>query len=160
MFGRLRSATTQLKNKNIMPTKSKAAKTAPAKKAAKTEKVVRVTKNDITRPKPGGNTARVWEIADELTEKTGTPAIRKDVLAKVEAEKIPLATGQTQYNLWRQFNGLTGRLPTQKPVKAEKVKLPKPPAKARGKIGSQKVKLPKPPAKKEAAPAASTPAAS
>lgn len=138
-------------------TKPKAAKKTAAKKPA-AEKVVRVTKNDVTRPKPGGNTARVWEIADEITEKQGTPAIRKDVIEKGTKAQIPVATITTQYNLWRNFNGLTGRL-AQPKVKAPKVKLPKPPAKAKGKIGADKPakKLPKPPAKK-AAPASAAPA--
>jgi hypothetical protein len=126
-------------------TKPKAAKKTATKKPA-AEKVVRVTKNDVTRPKPGGNTARVWEIADEITEKQGTPAIRKDVIEKGEKAQIPVATITTQYNLWRVFNGLKGRL-AQPKVKAPKVKLPKPPAKAKGKLKGS-AKLPKPPAKK------------
>ncbi len=132
-------------------TKPKAAKKTAAKKPASDKpKVVRVTKNEVTRPKAGGNTARVWEIADEITEKQGTPAIRKDVIEKGEKAQIPLATITTQYNLWRNFNGLKGRL-AQPKVKAPKVKLPKPPAKAKGKIGAAKAKaLPKPPAKKAA----------
>lgn len=151
----------------------------PAKKATKKTKdtpaYIYQTKNGATRPKPGGNTARVWEIADDMTEKTGATAVRKDVLAKVTKEKIPLATGATQYNLWRVFNGLSKAAnkasKTKKPaapaIKMPKVKLPKPPKKASGKIGLAKSpnlpnaakgkKLPKPPAKK-AAPAAPAPA--
>jgi hypothetical protein len=164
MFGCVRSTAATQPKQNIMSknTKPKAAKkTATAKKpAADKPKVVRVTKNEVTRPKAGGNTARVWEIADEITEKQGTPAIRKDVIEKGEKAQIPVATITTQYNLWRVFNGLKGRL-AQPKVKAPKVKLPKPPAKAKGKIGADKPakKLPKPPAKKAAPATAPAPEA-
>lgn len=157
------------------PAKKAVKKTAAKKKAAapKAAPYLYQSKNGATRPKPGGKTARVWEISDELTEKTGQTAIRSEVIALVVKEKIPSATGATQYNLWRVFNGLKGRLTKEGKLKGGKQKpkkertkvsmpkqtLPKPPKKASGRIGKAKgniannakgkaPKLPKPPAKK------------
>jgi len=152
-----------------MSSENKAIETAPKLKAPAPKvvvpapKIARPSCNGISRPKPGGNCFRVWEIADEITEKLGEAAPRKDVLERVTKASIPLATGATQYNLWRNFNGLSGRLVPK--VTAVKVKLPKPPTKKpAGKVGSNKpptpgsAKMPKPPTKKPATPAPVAPA--
>lgn len=136
-----------------MPTKSKKAVKAPAKKSAlKTDKVVRVTKNDVTRPKAGGTTARVWEICDEITERTGKPAVRKEVLAQAAKEKLKPGMAKSQYFSWRCFNGLKGRLPVAKPTMPKVVPVKAVHSRKKAELKSPG-KLPKPPAKKPAAPA-------
>lgn len=71
--------------------------------------------NGVTRPRAGTRTARVWEIADELSAAAGAPAPRSDVLKAFEAEGGNPATGATQYGRWRKFHGLQG---TRAPKKA------------------------------------------
>ncbi len=64
------------------------------------------TKNDVTRPKAGTATGRVWEISDEQSKKAGEPAKRKDVIAAFVAEGGNPSTAATQYGRWRKYNGL------------------------------------------------------
>lgn len=99
-----------------------AKKTASAKPAKEPKpKVVKEPKeakpkqeqaNGVTRPRPGNTVARVWEIADQLSNfKLKEPKIapRADVLAAAENEQINAATAATQYGRWRRFHGITGR---------------------------------------------------
>lgn len=53
-----------------------------------------------TRPK-SGKTARVWEIADELTKKLGRLASPKDVKQAYAAEGGNSGTASTQYSKWK-----------------------------------------------------------
>ena len=96
---------------------AKAAKEAKAKeiaekKAAKAAKeaakIVRAVSNGVTRPADGTSTARIWQIADEISAKAKAPASRADVLKVAEAEDLNPATCATQYGRWRVFNGLKG----------------------------------------------------
>jgi hypothetical protein len=64
------------------------------------------TKNDVTRPKAGTATGRVWEIADEQSKVAGEPAKRKGVIDAFVAEGGNASTGATQYGRWRKYNGL------------------------------------------------------
>lgn len=99
-----------------------AKKTAAAKPAKETKpKVEKAPKevkpkqeqaNGVTRPRPGNTVARVWEIADQLSNfklKEPKIAARADVLVAAENEKINAATAATQYGRWRRFHGITGR---------------------------------------------------
>ena len=85
----------------------KAAREA-AKKDKEAAKVVRVVANGVTRPASGTSTARIWEIADEISAAAKAPASRADVLKVAEAEGLNGATCATQYGRWRVFNGLKG----------------------------------------------------
>ena len=96
---------------------AKAAKEAKAKeiaekKAAKAAKeaakIVRAVSNGVTRPADGTSTARIWQIADEISAAAKAPASRADVLKVAEAEGLNPATCATQYGRWRVFNGLKG----------------------------------------------------
>ena len=98
-------------------TEAKAAKEAKAKeiaekKAAKAAKeaakIVRAVSNGVTRPADGTSTARIWQIADEISAAAKAPASRADVLKVAEAEGLNPATCATQYGRWRVFNGLKG----------------------------------------------------
>jgi len=82
-----------------------------AKEAAVEEATVEAppkqpSQNGVTRPKAETKTGRVWEISDELSEGSGGPAARKDVMAAGEAEGLNTATIATQYGRWRKFHGL------------------------------------------------------
>lgn len=77
------------------------------KKEAK-PKVELVTQNNVSRPQDGTRTARVWEIADELSAAAGKPCKRKEVIEKALAEDLNAATAATQYGRWRKFHGLVG----------------------------------------------------
>ena len=85
----------------------KAAREA-AKAAKEAAKIVRQVQNGVTRPADGTSTARIWEIADEISAKAKAPASRADVLKVAEAEGLNTATCATQYGRWRVFNGLKG----------------------------------------------------
>lgn len=85
----------------------KAAREA-AKAAKEAAKIVRAVANGVTRPADGTSTARIWQIADEISAKAKAPASRADVLKVAEAEGLNTATCATQYGRWRVFNGLKG----------------------------------------------------
>ncbi len=82
---------------------------APAVKPAKVEQ------NDVTRPKAGTATGRIWEIADAESAKAGKPATRESVLTIAKAEKINEATTATQFGRWCKFHGVKPT-PKAKPV--------------------------------------------
>ncbi len=85
----------------------KAAREA-AKKAKEDAKIMRQVQNGVTRPAAGTATARIWQIADEISAAAKAPASRADVLKVAEAEGLNGATCATQYGRWRVFNGLKG----------------------------------------------------
>lgn len=85
-----------------------AATKAPKKEASK-EKAPRDEQNGIVRPKEGTKTGRVWEIADAISKKQKSPALRAPVLEEAKSEGINPATAATQYGRWRKYNGLEGR---------------------------------------------------
>lgn len=96
---------------------AKPAAPAAPKKSAKVETAKESNyekQNGITRPKAGGTTSQVWDIADALLAKTGkgNPPSFNDVLAAVEKKKLEINPGtlRTQYGNWRRFNGITGRV--------------------------------------------------
>lgn len=55
----------------------------------------------VNKPKAPGATRRVWEIADEITARTGRLALRRDVIAAYEAEGGNRNTASTQYHYWK-----------------------------------------------------------
>lgn len=67
------------------------------------------SQNDVTRPKAGTKTGRVWEIADAQSAKLEKPAPRKGVIEECMSEDINSATAATQYGRWRKYHGLEGR---------------------------------------------------
>ena len=79
-----------------------------AREATKAAKIVRAVANGVTRPADGTATARIWQIADEISAAAKAPASRADVLKVAEAEGLNGATCATQYGRWRVFNGLKG----------------------------------------------------
>jgi sRNA-binding protein len=83
----------------------KAAKKTEAKAAKEAAKQPK--QNDVRRPKANTTTGKVWAIFDELSAKTGAPALIGDALK--QASGTPEATVRTQYARWRKFHGITGR---------------------------------------------------
>ena len=53
-------------------------------------------------PSPGTRTHRVWEIADAVTEETGTRAERREVVRQFVAENGNANTANTQYQRWKR----------------------------------------------------------
>lgn len=80
--------------------------TETTKKEEVKPKAEKVIQHGIARPNPGSKTARVFDIADELSKAAGAPPARKKVLMKAESEGINITTAATQYGRWRKFNGL------------------------------------------------------
>lgn len=97
--------------------------TTPTATKASPEKPKQPKENGVTRPSAGTTTGRVWEIADNLSNITGEPAVRKDVLEKTRAEGIKDATASTQYGRWRKFHGL-GKETSQETPAAEAPTMP------------------------------------
>lgn len=100
--------------KKTAPAKKAAKKTtsaAPAKKAAKPAAPVD-EKNGVRRPKPGGNTAQVWDACDALMAKKKSAPAFKEVDEYIEKKNadIPTATRRSNYAAWRKYNGITGRI--------------------------------------------------
>ena len=87
---------------NQTPTTPAATPPAPEAKPAKPQLA---KQNGVTRP-GGGQTGRVWAIADEISAAQKRPALRKEVIEKGRAEGINPATLATQYGRWRKFFGL------------------------------------------------------
>lgn len=97
--------------------KTAAKKTAPAKKTPAAPAKKSTTgpvdeKNGVKRPKPGGNTAQVWDACDALHAKKGSAPTFKEVDEYIEKKNadIPTATRRSNYAVWRKYNGITGRV--------------------------------------------------
>lgn len=109
------------------PAKPAATKKAPAAPKEPKVKVERITQNDVTRPKDGSVTGKVWDIADAISKKKGEPATRAEVMEQATAADINEATAATQFQRWRTFFGIERKAAAPKPPKAAKA--PKAPAK-------------------------------
>jgi membrane protein involved in colicin uptake len=100
---------------------AKKAEREAAKTAKKAEKEAakaankQPTQNDITRPKAGTITGKLWDTFDTLSRETGLPATIGDAMKR--SEGTAEATVRTQYARWRKFNGVTGRAAA--PAKSE-----------------------------------------
>jgi len=62
-----------------------------------------------TRPSRGTATGRVWQLADEITQKQGYRAKRKQVIEAFAAEGGNANTASTQYHYWSQKYPETAR---------------------------------------------------
>lgn len=86
--------------------KVKAAKPAPAAKPAKAP---RIEQNGVARPKAGGVCDQAWSIFDAETKRLKRPVQLAEAREATAHEGINPATTDTQYALWRKFNGIAGR---------------------------------------------------
>lgn len=55
----------------------------------------------VNKPKSPGATMRVWEIADDITRRSGREAKRKEVIEAYVSEGGNLNTASTQYYYWK-----------------------------------------------------------
>ncbi len=76
-------------------------------------KADRIEKNGIVRPRPGGNTAAVWEACDKVQGKLGkkrAPAFSEVDAVLGKSPTIPQTTRRANYAAWRKFHGIKGRI--------------------------------------------------
>lgn len=92
------------------------AQTAPAAEQ-KPAKPALPKQNGITRP-GGGQTGKVWDIADAISAEQKRPALRKEVMEKGKADGVNPATIATQYGRWRKFFGLGKEAKAAEPTAA------------------------------------------
>ncbi len=87
---------------------------APKKQAEKTGKTVeqnRPEQNGLKRPSAGSTCAIIWDTCDRITDKNGHTCTSAELFNALQGYNE--CTLRTQYARWRQFNGITGRLPNQ-----------------------------------------------
>lgn len=80
---------------------------------AATPRTGRPNQNGISRPGLDTKTGTVWRIADEITAKKGAAAGIGDLKAHPDLRNFNDHTIRTQYARWRQFNGVSGRTPSE-----------------------------------------------
>ena len=87
---------------------------APKKQAEKTGKTVeqnRPEQNGLKRPSAGSTCAIIWDTCDRITSETKHTCTSAELFNALQGYNE--CTLRTQYARWRQFNGITGRLPNQ-----------------------------------------------
>ena len=87
---------------------------APKKQAEKTGKSVeqnRHEQNGLKRPSAGSTCAIIWDTCDRITNETEHTCTSAELFNALQGYNE--CTLRTQYARWRQFNGITGRLPNQ-----------------------------------------------
>ena len=98
----------------INPEKVPQAPAAPKKEAEKTGKSVeqnRPEQNGLKRPSAGSTCAIIWDTCDRITNETEHTCTSAELFNALQGYNE--CTLRTQYARWRQFNGITGRLPNQ-----------------------------------------------
>jgi hypothetical protein len=106
-----------------------AAPAAPTEKAPPKPKVVLVKQNDVTQPREGGKTRKVWDVADYLHAELKRVPYLQEVRDKIDAynagpgKENPVGKGtvDANYLVWRKFHGhpSAGRMPAPaKPAEA------------------------------------------
>ena len=86
----------------------------PKKQAEKTGKTVeqnRPEQNGLKRPSSGSTCAIIWDTCDRITNETEHTCTSAELFNALQGYNE--CTLRTQYARWRQFNGITGRLPNQ-----------------------------------------------
>lgn len=86
----------------------------PKKQAEKTGNGIeqnRPEQNGLKRPSTGSTCAIIWDTCDRITSETGHVCTSAELFNALQGYNE--CTLRTQYARWRQFNGITGRLPNQ-----------------------------------------------
>jgi hypothetical protein len=74
--------------------------------AKKEPRGIRVSSEEVQRPKSGSTTGRVWEICDKLFERVqDKKELRAAVLAAASAEGINSSTISVQFGKWFSTQG-------------------------------------------------------
>ena len=87
---------------------------APKKDVEKTGKTIepnRAEQNGLKRPSKGSTCAIIWDTCDRITSEKGSTCTSAELFNALQGYND--CTLRTQYARWRQFNGITGRLPGQ-----------------------------------------------
>ena len=106
----------QITDPVIAPSAPVAPKATP-EKTGKTIEANRVEQNGLKRPSTGSTCALIWAACDRITSEKGSTCTSGELFAACNG--LNECTLRTQYARWRQFNGVTGRLPGQ--TKSQKV---------------------------------------
>ena len=106
----------QITDPVVAPSAPVAPKTTP-EKTGKTIEANRVEQNGLKRPSTGSTCALIWAACDRITSEKGSTCTSGELFAACNG--LNECTLRTQYARWRQFNGVTGRLPGQ--TKSQKV---------------------------------------
>lgn len=86
----------------------------PKKEAEKTGKTIepnRPEQNGLKRPSKGSTCCIIWDTCDKITEQKTSTCTSAELFNALQGYNE--CTLRTQYARWRQFNGITGRLPGQ-----------------------------------------------
>lgn len=86
----------------------------PKKEAEKTGKTIeqnRPEQNGLKRPSKGSTCCIIWDTCDRITTEKATTCTSAELFNALQGYNE--CTLRTQYARWRQFNGITGRLPGQ-----------------------------------------------
>lgn len=80
-----------------------------------------VKQNGIKRPDSESITGKLWDIADQISEQKGAPALRKEVVDRYmnEVPGANQATANTQYARWVSFHGVSHILKQQRLAETE-----------------------------------------
>ena len=87
---------------------------APKKEAEKTGKTIeqnRPEQNGLKRPSKGSTCCIIWDTCDRITTEKDSTCTSAELFNALQGYNE--CTLRTQYARWRQFNGITGRLPGQ-----------------------------------------------
>ena len=87
---------------------------APKKQPEKTSKPTdqnRPEQNGLKRPSAGSTCAIIWDTCDRITSEWQSTCTSAELFNALQGYNE--CTLRTQYARWRQFNGITGRLPNQ-----------------------------------------------
>ena len=83
----------------------------PAEKISKTHDQNRPEQNGLKRPSAGSTCAIIWDTCDRITSERQSTCTSAELFNALQGYNE--CTLRTQYARWRQFNGITGRLPNQ-----------------------------------------------
>ena len=91
-----------------------AAPVTPKKDVEKTGKTIepnRPEQNGLKRPSKGSTCCIIWDTCDKITAQKESTCTSAELFNALQGYNE--CTLRTQYARWRQFNGVTGRLPGQ-----------------------------------------------
>lgn len=98
----------------LNPTTVPAAPVTPKKDVEKTGKTIepnRPEQNGLKRPSKGSTCCIIWDTCDKITAQKESTCTSAELFNALQGYNE--CTLRTQYARWRQFNGVTGRLPGQ-----------------------------------------------
>ena len=108
------SMTATLVDNMLNPDDVPAPPEAPKKEAEKTGKTIepnRPEQNGLKRPSKGSTCCIIWDTCDQITSEKAATCTSAELFNALQGYND--CTLRTQYARWRQFNGITGRLPGQ-----------------------------------------------